>query len=114
MQRGWTMGRRTDGTRPWEAPRCAGRWGVTLVLLVVLGSSMGDYAGVWAAASPDRGGTIVWAVHESMPSFDLHYETSYIVAQPIGPLYNGLVTFDVYDNERIVGDLAERWEITDG
>jgi peptide/nickel transport system substrate-binding protein len=70
--------------------------------------------GVWAATSPDRGGTIVWAVHESMPSFDLHYETSYIVAQPLGPLYNGLLTFDLYDNEHIVGDLAERWEITDG
>ena len=24
------------------------------------------------------------------------------------------MTFDVYDNEKIVGDLAERWEITDG
>ena len=106
------MGRRTDGSRPWEAPRHAGRWG--LVLLVVLGCSLSDYACVWAAAAPERGGTIVWAVHESMPSFDPHYETSYIVAQPIGPLYNGLLTFDVYDNEQIVGDLAERWEITDG
>ena len=38
-------------------------------------------------------------------------EGTYIAAQPIGPLYNGLLTFDVYDNEKIVGDLAERWEI---
>lgn len=66
------MGRCTDGSRPWEAPQRAGRWG--LVLLVVLGCSLSDYACVWAAAAPDRGGTIVWAVHESMPSFDLHYE----------------------------------------
>src|SRR4249919_2596912 len=113
MQRRWTMCRRTDGNRPWEAPWRAGRWGLALVLLVVLGRSLGDHACGWAATSPDRGGTIVWAVHESMPSFDLHYETSYVVAQPIGPLYNGLLTFDVYDNEQIVGDLAERWEITD-
>ena len=102
------MCRGTDGNRSWDAPRRAGRWRLALVFLVVLRCSLGDYACVWAAASPDRGGTMVWAVHESMPSFDLHYETSYIVAQPIGPLYNGLLTFDVYDNEQIVGDLAER------
>jgi peptide/nickel transport system substrate-binding protein len=47
-----------------------------------------------------------------MPTFDIHYETTYIAAQPVGPLYNGLLTFDVYDHEKIVGDLAERWEIT--
>ena len=64
-----------------------------------------------AAESPDKGGTIIWAVHEGMPSFDIHYEGSYIAAQPIGPLYNGLLTFDVYNNEQIVGDLAERWEV---
>jgi ABC-type transport system substrate-binding protein len=46
-----------------------------------------------------------------MPTFDLHYETTYIAAQPITPIYNGLLTFDVYKNEEIVGDLAERWEV---
>jgi peptide/nickel transport system substrate-binding protein len=66
-----------------------------------------------AAEKPDRGGTIVWAVHESMPDFDIHYESSYIAAQPIGPLYNGLVTQDVYHNGKIVGDLAERWQISE-
>ena len=108
------MCRRTDGNRPWEAPWRAGRWGLALVLLVVLGLSLGDYACVWAAASPDRGRHHGMGGAREYASFDLHYETSYIVAQPIGPLYNGLLTFDVYDNEQIVGDLAERWEITDG
>src|SRR4029453_13545111 len=114
MQRRWRMDQHTDGSRRWEPLQRARRWGIALVLLVVVGRSLGAPMGVWAVASPDRGGTIVWAVHESMPSFDLHYETSYIVAQPLGPLYNGLVTFDLYDNEHIVGDLAERWELTDG
>jgi peptide/nickel transport system substrate-binding protein len=107
------MGRRTDGSRRGETLQRARHGGIVCVLLLVLGRSLGEPMGVGAAA-PDRGGTIVWAVHESMPSFDLHDETSYIAAQPLGPLYNGLVTFDVYDNEHIVGDLAERWEITDG
>jgi hypothetical protein len=29
------------------------------------------------------------------PSFDIDFETTYITAQPIGPLDNGLLTFDV-------------------
>ena len=67
----------------------------------------------FSAEKPDTGGIIVWAVHESMPSFDLHFGNSYIVAQPIAPLYNGLVTQDVYRDGEIVGDLAEHWEITE-
>src|SRR5499425_1537955 len=81
-------------------------------LLVVLGLALTRHAPLHAAEQPDRGGTIVWAVHEGMPDFDIHYQGTYIAAQPIGPIYNGLLTFDVYDNEKIVGDLAERWEIT--
>jgi peptide/nickel transport system substrate-binding protein len=83
-------------------------------LLVVFGLTLVTLPGVGAAGQPEKGGTVVWAVHEGMPSFDLHYETTYIAVQPITPLYNGLLTFDVYENEKIVGDLAERWEITDG
>jgi len=82
-----------------------------LGLLVVVGLLVALHAPLPAAAPPDRGGTIVWAVHESMPSFDLHYDNSYIVGQPVGPLYNGLLTFDVYKNEQIIGDLAERWDV---
>jgi peptide/nickel transport system substrate-binding protein len=88
--------------------RCGGRM---LGLLVVVGLLVALHAPLPAAAPPDRGGTIVWAVHESMPSFDLHYDNSYIVGQPVGPLYNGLLTFDVYKNEQIIGDLAERWDV---
>ena len=100
---------------PWSRQRCVlhGAWrpGHTLGLLVMLGLVLAWHAPLPAAEQVDRGGTIVWAVHESMPSFDLHYDNSYIVSQPIGPLYNGLLTFDVYDREKIVGDLAERWAI---
>ena len=91
--------------------RGAGRCGRMLGLLVVLGLALAFSAPFNAAEQPDRGGTIVWAVHEGMPHFDIHVEGSYILAQPVGPLYNSLLTFDVYNNEKIVGDLAERWEI---
>jgi peptide/nickel transport system substrate-binding protein len=96
--------------RPWEHARRVGRWGLTM-LLVILGLTLAAHEGVVAAESPDRGGTVIWAVHETMPHFDIHGDGSYILAQPVGPLYNSLLTFDVYDNEKIVGDLAERWEV---
>jgi peptide/nickel transport system substrate-binding protein len=93
-----------------RALRSAGRLGLTLALLVVLGVPLASWG---AADQPSKGGTILWAVHESMPDFDIHYTNTYIAAQPIGPLYNSLLAFDVYDNEKIVGDLAERWEISE-
>src|SRR5215813_2602849 len=100
---------------PWRRQRRVlyGAWGCeqSLGLLVIVGLVVTWSTPLPAAEPPARGGTVVWAVHESMPSFDLHYDNSYIVAQPIGPLYNGLLTFDVYDHEHIVGDLAERWEV---
>jgi peptide/nickel transport system substrate-binding protein len=89
-------------------------WGyltLACMLMVGLGLAPISHSPAHAAEKPDQGGTIIWAVHESMPDFDTHYESSYIAAQPIGPIYNGLVTQDVYDNGKIVGDLAERWEL---
>lgn len=101
---------------------CAGKRSVVsirgrVILIFMLALSLGFVAlspsPVSAAEKPDKGGIIVWAVHESMPSFDMHYDTSYILAQPVGPIYNGLVTQDPYNNGKIVGDLAERWEISE-
>jgi peptide/nickel transport system substrate-binding protein len=99
--------------RPWSAPLYVWLWRLRLLFLVLLGCTLADNTPVGAAEQPSKGGTIVWAVHEGMPDFDIHYQGTYIAAQPIGPIYNGLLTFDVYDNEKIVGDLAERWEITE-
>src|SRR5215467_2736766 len=100
---------------PWSSQQRVfhGVWrsGHLLALLIVLGCGLVLRVSLHAAEQPDRGGTIVWAVHEGMPDFDIHYTGSYILAQPVGPMYNGWLTFDVYNNEKIVGDLAERWEI---
>ncbi len=87
---------------------------VALVCILVWGLGLMPLGPVaHAGEQPQKGGIIVWAVHEGMPDFDTHYESSYIAAQPIGPIYNGLVTQDVYNNGKIVGDLAERWEISE-
>jgi hypothetical protein len=96
--------------RPWEHARRVRRWGLT-GLLVVWGLILADHACVVAAEQTDRGGTMSWAVHESRPHFAIHGDGSSILAQPVGPLDHSLLTFDVYQHEKIVGDLAERWEV---
>lgn len=107
------MHRFFSGRRLWESRRLAECWRRVVVLVVIGGLTL-TAAAVVTAATPEKGGTIIWAVHESMPSFDTHYETTYVAAQPIAPIYNGLLTLDVYKNEEIIGDLAERWEVADG
>ena len=97
--------------RPWSIPHHVWFWRLTLLFLAVLGYTLGDGTPAGAADQPSKGGTIVWAVHESMPHFDIHIEGSYILAQPVGPLYNSLLTFDLYNKEKIVGALAERWDL---
>ena len=64
----------------WQTMGLAGLWRLLRLLPVLLGLSLAASSAVVAAEKPDKGGTIIWAVHESMPSFDLHYETTYIVS----------------------------------
>jgi peptide/nickel transport system substrate-binding protein len=82
-----------------------------MVLALAVGLVMALQAPLDAAEQPSKGGTIVWAVHEGMPHFDIHVDGTYILAQPVGPLYNSLLAFDLYHDEKIVGELAESWEI---
>jgi peptide/nickel transport system substrate-binding protein len=81
------------------------------MLSVVFGLVLVLHGPLHAAEQPARGGTIIWAVHEGMPHFDIHADGTYILAQPVGPLYNSLLAFDLYNNGKIVGDLAESWEV---
>ena len=66
---------------PCSSQRCAlggvGRSGRLLALLVVLGFVLALHTPVHAAEPPSKGGTIVWAVHEGMPDFDIHYQGTY-------------------------------------
>jgi ABC-type transport system substrate-binding protein len=88
---------------------------VTLACMLIMGLGfmpLGS-AAVHAEEQPQKSGYIVWAVHQSMPMFDIHFDTTYIPAQPVAPVYNGLVTQNPYNAGKIIGDLVERWEITE-
>ncbi len=67
----------------------------------------------------ERGGIVSHAVHETFASFDLHWEGSYIAAQPLGPIFNGLLARDIAaagDDPvgQLAPDLAESWEAQNG
>jgi peptide/nickel transport system substrate-binding protein len=76
--------------------------------------------GWWAAPSalaqeeaPRHGGILRVALAADPPSLDYHQESTFAVAQPMGPIYNSLIVFDPHGYPEIIGDLAKSWTISD-
>ena len=65
-----------------------------------------------AAAQPKYGGTLTWATTDDPPSFDLSRESTTAMQAPTAPNYDYLVMFDLRDPTKVVGDLAEKWELS--
>jgi peptide/nickel transport system substrate-binding protein len=64
------------------------------------------------SATPTYGGTVVFPAHESPATFDLHWETSYAVTQPVAPIHNSLLTYDLERPGILLPDLAEEWHVS--
>ncbi|MBI2907178.1 MAG: hypothetical protein HYX92_05920 [Chloroflexi bacterium] len=62
-----------------------------------------------AAEQPRYGGVLTLGTSADVPSLDPIREASATLFN-IFPCYNGLLQYDPLDNEKIVPDLAERWE----
>jgi peptide/nickel transport system substrate-binding protein len=76
---------------------------------------VGALSGTAAAAqteSPRSGGELVFAVGGTPPSFDGHRETTFAMLHPIAPHYSTLLRFDPQNYPKIVGDVAESWQIS--
>jgi peptide/nickel transport system substrate-binding protein len=75
--------------------------------------------GLWAVPmalageQPRRGGTLQVALAGDPPSLDMHQEQTFMVAQPLGPVYNNLIVFDPHNYPQIIGDLAKSWTASD-
>ena len=86
---------------------------IGLMLSVVL------VVGLWAVPSalaeekPRRGGILNAALAGDPPSLDMHQEQTFMVAQPMGPVYNNLIVFDPHNYPQIIGDLAKSWTVSD-
>jgi len=46
------------------------------------------------------------------PHFDIHQASTSSVLWPLAPCYNLLVQFDPQDPDRVIPDLAERWDVS--
>lgn len=63
--------------------------------------------------APRYGGILPVHVNGPTPSFDIHQESTAYVIQPVACAYNSLVKFDPLQPTEIIGDLAQRWEVSE-
>ena len=66
-----------------------------------------------AAEQPRSGGIFRVALPADPPSLDMHQESTFAVAQPMGAVYNNLVVLDPHNYPQIIGDLAKSWTVSD-
>jgi len=65
-----------------------------------------------AEPAPKRGGTLVFAVDAEPSNYDCHANVSFAFIHPVIPHYSTLLKFDTANYPRIVGDLAESWNVS--
>ena len=64
------------------------------------------------AETPRSGGELVFAVGGTPPSYDGHRETTFAMLHPVAPHYSTLLRFDPQNYPKIVGDVAESWQVS--
>jgi peptide/nickel transport system substrate-binding protein len=69
-------------------------------------------AGAADAQTPRRGGTLNFAVSAEPPNYDCHANTSFAFIHPVRPHYSTLLKFDAPNYPKIIGDLAESWNVS--
>jgi len=90
------------------------RWlksGVMILSLIVILAATSTVLG--EEEKPQYGGIMRVAIEGDPPSLDMHQETTFLVAIPMGNVYNTLIKFHPHNHDEIVGDLAESWLGTD-
>ena len=84
---------------------------LALALSVITLETLGPSAA--AQEKPRYGGEITMAVPSEPPSYDGHREETFGLIHPIAPFYSLLLRVDPDDYNKIVGDLAESWTVSD-
>jgi peptide/nickel transport system substrate-binding protein len=64
------------------------------------------------AQTPQRGGTLNFAVVSDPPNYDCHAHETYVVVQSVGPFYSTLLKFDLARYPEVTGDLARSWSVS--
>lgn len=61
---------------------------------------------------PRYGGTLRITETGDAPSYDPHQESTIRTLAQVAPIFNGIVRYGPEDNSKVVGDLAEKWEVS--
>lgn len=67
---------------------------------------------LFAQEAPQRGGVLNLRISAELPNFDFYGNTTTRLLTAIAPCYNNLVHFNPQEPDEVVGDLAERWEVS--
>lgn len=66
-----------------------------------------------AQEAPQRGGTLTHAVEVEPNTLDCHASATSFTLLLVAPHYSTLLRFDPNDHQKIVGDLAQSWTVSD-
>jgi peptide/nickel transport system substrate-binding protein len=69
-------------------------------------------AGAAVAQQPKRGGELSFAISAEPPNYDCHANSSFAAIHWLAPHYSTLLKFDTAKYPALVGDLAEKWEVS--
>jgi peptide/nickel transport system substrate-binding protein len=89
-----------------------GMIGRTLAAVTACVATLVLGAGVAAAQTPVRGGTLNFGVVAEPSNYDCHGSTTFALIHPIAPHYSLLVKFDGKEYPKVVPDLAESWTVS--
>lgn len=65
-----------------------------------------------ATEEPRYGGILNTTMNADMPSFDVHQEPGLLTQATVQSCYSGLVQNKPSDPDKIIGDLAEKWDVS--
>jgi peptide/nickel transport system substrate-binding protein len=65
-----------------------------------------------ASSSPQRGGTLPFAVDAEPPNYDCHANFSFVLMHVVAPHYSTLLKFDTANYPQVAGDLADSWNVS--
>ena len=84
---------------------------LALLLAIVLAAALGA-TDVLAQETPRRGGIVTWFDYGDPVRLDTHGESALVTQQAVAGVFSGLLHYDPADPSKVVGDLAEKWDVS--